>query len=93
MNTVWASGLLLRWMNGNLRLCTVLIVVSRMKVTREDIKYLCVLPFILVAMLIGFVLMWSFWGVFFLYGGVIWLYEYIQHIDFRFNGYNIRSKK
>ena len=59
-----------------------------MKVTREDLKYLCVLPFILVAMLIGFVLMWSFWGVFFLYGGLAWLWEHIGTIDFRLNGYD-----
>ena len=93
MNTVWDSGVLLRWMNGNLRLCIVLIVGRRMKVSKEDIKYLCVLPFILIAMIIGAILMWTAWALFFMYGGLIWLYEYIQEIDFRFGGYNIRSKK
>ena len=64
-----------------------------MKVSKEDIKYLCVLPFILIAMIIGAILMWTAWALFFMYGGLIWLYAYIQEIDFRFDGYNIRSKK
>ena len=87
-----AIGVLLRWMNGPLRNCFALIVGRRMKVSKEDIKYLCVLPFILIAMIIGAILMWTAWALFFMYGGLIWLYEYIRQIDFGFD-YDIRSKK
>jgi hypothetical protein len=64
-----------------------------MKVTKEDIIYICWLPLILLALLMGAILMWTAWGLFFLYGAMIWLWDFIRDIDFRFDGYNKRSKE
>lgn len=64
-----------------------------MKVTKEDIIYICWLPLILVALLIGGILMYLAWGLIFLYGAIIWLWDFIRDIDFRFDGYDKRSKK
>jgi len=64
-----------------------------MKVTKEDIIYICWLPLILVALLIGGILMCLVWGLFFLYGAILWSWDFIRDIDFRFDGYDKRSKK
>ena len=64
-----------------------------MKVTKEDIIYICWLPLILVALLIGGILMYLAWGLFFLYGAIMWLWDFIRDIDFRFDGYDKVSKK
>ncbi len=92
MNSVKGSGVLLRWMNGNLRLCIVRIVVKRMKLSKDDIIYICWLPLIVSAMLIGAILMWTAWALYFLFGGLVWLWGHIREIDFGFD-YDIRSKK
>ena len=39
----------------------------------KKMKKLIVLPFILIAMIIGAILMWTAWALFFMYGGLIWL--------------------
>ena len=64
-----------------------------MKLTKEDIIYICWLPLILVALLIGGILMYLAWGLFFLYGDIMWLWDFIRDIDFRFDGYDKGSKK
>jgi|TARA_R110002110_G_scaffold303952_1_gene518119 hypothetical protein len=59
-----------------------------MKVTKEDIIYICWLPLILVALLMGAILMWTAWGLYFLFGGLAWVWEHVRTIDFRLNGYD-----
>ena len=59
-----------------------------MKVTKEDIIYICWLPLILVALLMGAILMWTTWGLYFLFGGLAWVWEHVRTIDFRLNGYD-----
>ena len=61
-----------------------------MKVTKEDIIYICWLPLILLALLIGAILMWTAWGLYFLFGGLAWVWEHVRTIDFRLNGYDKR---
>jgi hypothetical protein len=92
VNTVWGFGALLRWMSGSLSLCIVLIVGRRMRVDKEDILYLCMIPLIVMFLLgfylfIGFVII----GVLGITGCIL-LWENIKVIDFGFN-FTIRSKK
>ena len=37
--------------------------------------------------------MYLAWGLFFLYGAIMWLWDFIRDIDFRFDGYDKGSKK
>jgi|CoawatStandDraft_6_1074263.scaffolds.fasta_scaffold40799_3 hypothetical protein len=64
-----------------------------MRVDKEDILYICMIPLIAMFLLgfylfIGFVII----GVLGITGCTL-VWEKIKVIDFRFTGYNIRSKK
>lgn len=36
----------------------------------------------------GAILMWTAWGLYFLFGGLAWVWEHVRTIDFRLNGYD-----
>ncbi len=79
-------------MSGSLSLCIVLIVGRRMRVDKEDILYLCMIPLI-VMFLLGFYLFIGFVSIGVLgITGCILIWENIRGIDVGFN-FTLRSKK
>ena len=92
VNSVKGSGVLLRWMNGNLRLCIVRIVVKRMKLNKDDIIAILLIPAIAVFLIGFYMFIGIFWIGSFIIGGLLFLYEKLRDIDFGFD-YDIRSKK
>ena len=79
-------------MNGNLSLCIVRIVVKRMKLSKDDIIAILLIPAIAVFLIGFYMFIGIFWIGSFLFGGLMFLYEKLRGIDFGFD-YDIRSKK